>query len=44
MRTWPVKNTTGTESIIASVSGVTMFVAPGPEVAKQTPTLPDAFA
>ncbi len=44
VRTWPVKNTTGTESIIASVSGVTMFVAPGPEVAKQTPTLPLAFA
>ena len=44
VRTWPVKKTTGTESIIASVSGVTMLVAPGPEVAKQTPTLPDAFA
>ena len=34
----------GTESIIASVSGVTMFVAPGPEVANTTPTRPDAFA
>ncbi len=44
VRTWPVKKTTGQESIIASVSGVTMFVAPGPEVAKHTPTLPDAFA
>jgi hypothetical protein len=44
VRTWPVKKTTGTESIIASVSGVTMLVAPGPDVAKQTPTLPDAFA
>ena len=44
VRTWPVKNTTGTESIIASVSGVTMFVAPGPDVAKHTPTLPEAFA
>ena len=44
VRTWPVKATIGTESIIASVSGVTMFVAPGPEVAKTTPTLPDAFA
>ncbi len=44
VRTWPVKNTTGTESIIASVSGVTMFVAPGPDVAKHTPTLPDALA
>ena len=41
VRTWPVKATSGTESIIASVSGVTMFVAPGPEVANTTPTLPD---
>ncbi len=44
VRTWPVKATIGTESIIASVSGVTMFVAPGPEVAKTTPTFPDTFA
>ena len=44
VRTWPVKATIGTESIIASVSGVTMFVAPGPEVANTTPTRPDAFA
>ena len=44
VRTWPVKATSGTESIIASVSGVTMFVAPGPEVAKTTPTRPEALA
>jgi len=44
VRTCPVNATSGTESIIASVSGVTMFVAPGPDVAKTTPTLPDAFA
>ena len=44
VRTWPVKATSGTESIIASVSGVTMLVAPGPEVAKTTPTRPVALA
>lgn len=38
--TLPVMATTGTESIAASVSGVTRLVAPGPEVARQTPTLP----
>ena len=32
VRTWPVMNTTGTESIIASMIGVTRFVAPGPLV------------
>ena len=32
VRTWPVRNTTGTESIIASQIGVTRFVAPGPLV------------
>jgi hypothetical protein len=36
--------TTGTESIIASVIGVTRFVAPGPLVPRDTPTLPVAFA
>jgi hypothetical protein len=36
--------TIGTESILASVSGVTRFVAPGPLVAMQTPTLPVAHA
>ena len=34
VRTWPVMNTIGTESIIASMIGVTRFVAPGPLVAK----------
>ena len=32
--------TIGIESIIESTSPVTRFVAPGPEVAQQTPTLP----
>ncbi len=44
VRTWPVMNTTGTESIIASTIGVTRFVAPGPEVPSETPTFPVAFA
>ena len=44
VRTWPVMKTTGTESIIASAIGVTRFVAPGPDVASETPTLPVAFA
>ena len=44
VRTWPVMNTTGTESIIASMIGVTRFVAPGPLVPSATPTLPVAFA
>src|SRR3954470_22727735 len=44
VRTWPVNATNGTESIIASVNGVTMFVAPGPLVANTTPTRPLAFA
>ena len=34
----------GTESIYAVARPVTRFVAPGPEVAKQTPTLPEALA
>ena len=38
--TWPVTTTRGTESIMASAMGVTMLVAPGPEVTRQTPTLP----
>lgn len=42
--TCPVIATTGTESICASASGVTRFVAPGPDVAMQTPTLPVAWA
>ena len=44
VRTWPVKATSGTESIIASVSGVTMLVAPGPEVAKHDADRPVALA
>ena len=43
-RTWPVIATSGVESIHASAIGVTRFVAPGPEVAIATPTLPDARA
>src|SRR5919107_2140975 len=42
--TWPVIATTGTESMYASAIGVTRFVAPGPDVAMQTPTLPVAWA
>ena len=44
VRTWPVMKTVGTESIIASAIAVTRFVAPGPEVAIATPTLPEDFA
>jgi len=44
VRTWPVMKTVGTESIIASWIGVTTLVAPGPLVARQTPTLPVALA
>ena len=44
VRTCPVMNTTGTESIIASQIGVIRLVAPGPLVAKETPTFPVAFA
>ena len=44
VRTCPVRNTVGTESMIASAIGVTRLVAPGPEVASATPTLPVAFA
>ena len=42
--TWPVTATSGTESMCASASGVTRFVAPGPLVAMHTPTLPVAAA
>jgi hypothetical protein len=38
--TCPVMQTSGIESISASVSGVTMLVAPGPEVTSTTPGLP----
>ena len=42
--TWPVIATIGTESMWASAIGVTRLVAPGPEVAMQTPTRPVAIA
>ena len=42
--TCPVIATIGTESSMASASGVTRLVAPGPEVAMQTPTRPVACA
>ena len=42
--TWPQITTIGTESDMASRTGVTMLVAPGPEVTMATPTLPDARA
>ena len=44
VRTWPVMKTVGTESMFASAIGVTRLVAPGPEVAMQTPTRPVAYA
>src|SRR5271168_5149123 len=42
--TWPVMQTMGTESSMAVAMPVTRFVAPGPDVATQTPTRPDARA
>ena len=42
--TWPVMATMGTESALAPMMPVTRLVAPGPEVATQTPTLPVARA
>ena len=42
--TWPVIATIGTESIAASISGVTRLVAPGPDVAIQTPARPETCA
>ena len=44
LATCPVMATMGTESMYASAIGVTRFVAPGPEVAMQTPTRPVAWA
>ncbi len=38
--TWPVMRMIGTESMCASAIAVTRLVAPGPEVAMATPTLP----
>ncbi len=42
--TCPVTHTMGTESIQALAMPVTRLVAPGPDVAKHTPTLPDTRA
>ena len=42
--TWPVIATSGTESIAASANGVTKLVAPGPDVAIQTPARPVTWA
>ena len=44
LATWPVIATIGTESMCASAIGVTRLVAPGPDVAMQTPTLPVTIA
>ena len=40
VETWPEMQTSGIESIKASVKPVTAFVAPGPDVTRTTPTLP----
>ena len=42
--TWAVMATSGVESIYAVAIPVTRFVAPGPDVERQTPTLPVARA
>ncbi len=42
--TWPQITTTGTESAMQSRTGVTVLVAPGPDVTITTPTLPLARA
>ena len=42
--TWPQMTTIGTESAMESRTGVTVLVAPGPEVTMTTPTLPLARA
>ncbi len=42
--TWPVTTTSGVESMWAFAMGVTMFVAPGPEVTIATPGRPVAIA
>ena len=44
LTTCPVIAISGDESIYAFAIPVTKLVAPGPEVAKQTPTLPEALA
>ena len=42
--TCPVIATRGTESIWALASPVRRFIAPGPDVAMQTPVFPEALA
>ena len=42
--TWPQITTIGIESAVQSRTGVTVLVAPGPEVTTQTPTWPLARA
>ena len=42
--TWPQITTMGTESAMQSRTGVTVLVAPGPEVTRHTPTRPLARA
>ncbi len=42
--TWPQITTMGIESAMQSRTGVTVLVAPGPEVTRHTPTLPEARA
>ena len=42
--TCPVMQMSGTPSMFAVARPVTVFVAPGPEVTRQTPTLPVARA
>ncbi len=42
--TWPVIATIGIESMYASISGVTMFVAAGPLVTMATPGRPVTWA
>ena len=42
--TWPVRATSGIESMYAVAIPVTRLQAPGPEVARQTPTVPEARA
>jgi len=44
LSTWAVMATSGVESMQAVAIPVTRFVAPGPDVARQTPTLPVARA
>ena len=41
---WPTIATTGTWSSLASYRPLSRWIAPGPEVAAQTPTLPENLA